>query len=170
MDLQEIRTQMPDIFEKVKQDVNKEIGRHRAGLQLGLIEMGMFQGGLGFIGGMFFTGGTMILMNVTPLRIIVETQSEEIVWAYTYHILLHEYLHSLGFYNESQVLQLTLEISANVFKDAKHPTVVIAKNGLRTYFPNLPLIYAPADLDPRGRGRIELLQDFDRSSYRSFYT
>lgn len=165
MNLQEIRKQMPDIFEKVKRDVCKETGRHRAGLSLGLVEMGIFQGG--FIGGMFFSGGTMILMNVTPLRTIIEQQSDEIVWAYVYHILLHEYLHSLGFLNEHQCQEITLQISKNIFHDLEHPAVVLASKGLGAYFPDLPLIYAPADYNP-DFGRIERVRDFDRESFRYF--
>ena len=165
MNLQEIQKQMPDIFEKVKRDVNKEIGRHRAGLSLGLIEMGMFQGG--FIGGMFFSGGTMILMNVTPLRVIVDQQPFEIVWAYVYHILLHEYLHSLGFLNEYQCQEITFQISKNIFQDPEHPAIVLATKGIGAYFPNLPIIYAPPDFDPNSL-RIERVKDFDRESFRYF--
>jgi len=165
MNLQEIRKQMPDIFEKVKRDVTKETGRHRAGLSLGLIEMGMFHGG--FIGGMFFSGGTMILMNITPLRIIVEQQSDEIIWAYVYHILLHEYLHSLGFLNERRCHEITLQISRNIFHDPTHPAVVLAERGIGAYFPDLPLIYAPPNFDPSS-SRIERVKDFDRESFRYF--
>jgi hypothetical protein len=166
MNLQEIRTQMPDIFEKVKADVNKETRRHRAGLSLGLIEMGILPEG--FIGGMFFSGGTMILMNVTPLRVIINQQPNEIVWAYVYHILLHEYLHSLGFLNEDQCRDLTLQISKNVFQDPTHPVVVLAEKGLGAYFPDLPLIYAPPNFDPSVGGRIERVHGFDRDSFRYF--
>ena len=165
MNLQEIRKQMPDIFEKVKRDVNKETGRHRAGLSLGLIEMGMSQEG--FIGGMFFSGGTMILMNVTPLRVILDQQPNEIVWGYVYHILLHEYLHSLGFLNEHQCQEITLQISKNIFQDPEHPAIVLATKGIGAYFPNLPMIYAPSDFDANAL-RIERVKDFDRESCRYF--
>jgi len=63
--------------------------------------MGMFRGG--FIGGMLFYPGTEILMNISPLKIILEEQPHDIVWAYTYHILLHEYIHSLGILDEKQL-------------------------------------------------------------------
>jgi len=167
MNLTDIRNQMPDIFEKIKRDVEKETGRHRAGLTLGLAEMGMFQGG--FIGGMFFSGGTMILMNITPLKMILEQQPDEIVWAYTYHILLHEYIHSLGFLNEKQCQALTLEISKNVFKEANHPAIVLATKGIGAFFPNLPLIYAPPDFDPRYGLKVERLKEFDRGSHQSYF-
>ena len=167
MNLQGLRKQMPNIFERVKRDVEKQIGRHRAGLTLGLVEMGMYQGG--FIGGMFFAGGTMILMNVTPLQIITAEQPDEIVWSYTYHILLHEYLHSLGFLNERQCRIITLEISKKVFKDPKHPAVVLATKGIGAFFPNWHLIYAPPGYDLRKGIRIERVKDFDRESHQSYF-
>ncbi|MFX0156287.1 MAG: hypothetical protein ACFE9Q_17325, partial [Candidatus Hodarchaeota archaeon] len=94
MNLQDLKEQIPRIFKQVKNDVKEVYGRHRAGLSLGLVEMGMYRGG--FIGGMHFPPGTDIVMNKTPLKIILKEQPYEIVWAYTYHILLHEYIHSLG--------------------------------------------------------------------------
>ncbi|MHA1535211.1 MAG: hypothetical protein ACTSP8_10840, partial [Promethearchaeota archaeon] len=86
MNLRDLKHEMPEIFETVKKDVRNIFGRHRAGLSLGLAEMGMFKGG--FIGGMHFHPGTEIVMNTSPLKIILESQPYEIIWAYTYHILL----------------------------------------------------------------------------------
>ena len=68
MDIEELKLEMPKIFDKVKKDVREIYGRHRAGLSLGIIKMGMYGGG--FIGGMHFHPGTDILMNKTPLDII----------------------------------------------------------------------------------------------------
>lgn len=153
---------MPKIFERVKKDVKKLYGRHRAGLSLGLVEMGMYKGG--FIGGMHFHPGTEILMNKTPLKIVLEKQPYDIVWAYTYHILLHEYVHSLGVIDEQQCRAITLKISEEVFKEANHPAIILARNGIGTYFPNLRLIYAPPDLQPDGIP-IEYIYDFDKESF-----
>ncbi|MFX0106116.1 MAG: hypothetical protein ACFE75_11580 [Candidatus Hodarchaeota archaeon] len=162
MNLQELKKKMPSIFKQVKKDVRKVYGRHRAGLTLGLVEMGMYGGG--FIGGMHFNPGTDIVMNKTPLEIILKEQPYEIVWAYTYHILLHEYIHSLGVLNEQQCRNITLRISEKVFKEPNHPAIILAKNGISTYFPNLPLIYAPPDLSPDGIP-IEYIYNFDQESY-----
>ncbi|MCK4380077.1 MAG: hypothetical protein KAW51_03000 [Candidatus Lokiarchaeota archaeon] len=162
MDIEELKLEMPKIFDKVKKDVRKIYGRHRAGLSLGIIKMGMYRGG--FIGGMHFHPGTDILMNKTPLEIILREQSYEIVWAYTYHILLHEYIHSLGVLDEQQCRIITLRISEKIFKDQDHPAIILARQGIGTYFPNLPLIYAPPDLKPDGNS-IEYIYDFDHESY-----
>lgn len=124
--------------------------------------MGMYQGG--FIGGMHFSPGTDIVMNKTPLKILLEQQPYEIVRAYTYHILLHEYIHSLGALNEQQCRELTLKITEKIFNEEDHPAVVLARKGIGAYFPNLQLIYAPPDLPPDGNP-IEYIYDFDQESY-----
>jgi len=161
MNLQDLKKLMPDIFKQVKKDVKVVYGRHRAGLSLGLVEMGMYRGG--FIGGMHFAPGTDVVMNKTPLKIILKQQPYEIVWAYTYHILLHEYIHSLGVLDELQCRNITLRISEKIFNESNHPAIILAKNGIGTYFPNLPLIYAPPDLKPDVQ--IEYICNFDQESY-----
>jgi hypothetical protein len=162
MNLQDLKKEMPKIFKKVKKDVMKVYGRHRAGLSLKLVKMGMHKGG--FIGGLHFSPGTDIYMNKTPLEIILDEQPYKIAWAYTYHILLHEYIHSLGILNEQQCRIITLRISEKIFKEKDHPAIVLAKNGIGAYFPNLPLKYAPSDLRPDDIP-IEYIYDFDHESY-----
>ena len=166
LNISELKREMPEIFEKVKEDVRTTLGRHRAGLSLGLADMGMFRGG--FIGGMHFAPGTEIIMNKSPLTKILREQPYEIVWAYTYHILLHEYVHSLGVLDEQQCRTITLKISELIFKDADHPAIVLAKNGIGTYFPDLPLIYAPLEYQPDSIS-IEYINGFDKESY-SYYS
>lgn len=162
MELQDLKEQMPEIFERVKEDVKKVTGRHRAGLSLGLAEMGMTP--RGFIGGMHFPPGTDIVMNRTPLKLILETQPYEVVWAYTYHILLHEYVHSLGVWEEQQCRAITLRISEEIFEESDHPAMILAKSGIGTYFPNLQIIYHPPERRPDGIS-IEYISGFDRESY-----
>ncbi len=166
MDLQGLKKEMPAIFEMVRGDVKKVYGRHRAGLSLGLVSMGMYKGA--FIGGMHFPPGTDIVMNKTPLKIIIEQHPYEIVWAYTYHILLHEYIHSLGIWDEQMCRTITLKISEEIFKEADHPAIILAQKGIGTYFPNLRLIYAPPELSPDGLS-IEYISGFDKESY-SYYS
>ncbi|MEM2906582.1 MAG: hypothetical protein QW739_00675 [Candidatus Odinarchaeota archaeon] len=163
--LEELRTKLPEIFEQVKKDVWKTIKRRRAGLSLGLTEMGLFRGG--FIGGMYFSGGTMILMNTTPLRIILENYPEEIVLAYTYHILLHEYIHSLGYLEEAQTRAITIQITREIYTDRKHPARIIAEEGISAFFPSIPLIYAPSNYEPANL-HIDIVKEFDKGS-KTYY-
>ena len=157
---------MPEIFEKVKEDVRRTTGLHRAGISLGLAEMGMSQGE--FVGGMHFPPGTDIVMNKAPLKVILEEQPYEIVWAYTYHILLHEYIHSLGEWGEYKCSLMTRRITQDVFKEADHPAIILAKEGIGTYFPNLNLVYRPPEKRPDGIS-IEYITGFDKNSY-SYYS
>ena len=165
MNLSELKKEMPEIFESVKKDVRKILGRHRAGLSLGLVEMGMLCGG--FIGGMHFHPGTEIVMNKSPLKIILDSQPYEIVWAYTYHILLHEYIHSLGVIDERQCRAITLSISEQIFREADHPVIILAKNGIGTFIPNLRIVYVPPEQQPDGMP-IEYVYGFDRESQSYF--
>ncbi len=165
MNLGDLKQEMPEIFETVKKDVRQILGRHRAGLSLGLAEMGMFQGG--FIGGMHFHPGTDIVMNTSPLKIILKTQSDDIVWAYTYHILLHEYIHSLGVIDERQCRTITLNISEEIFKDNDHPALILAKNGIGVFIPDLKIIFVPPERRLDGM-LIEYVYGFDRESQSYF--
>ena len=176
MNLNDLKKQMPEIFKKVRKDVKKVLNRHRAGLSLGLVEMGIYQGG--FIGGMHFAPGTDIVMNKTPLKLILSTQPYEIVWAYVYHILLHEYIHSLGILNrkhpdgeyieidllnEQNCRLVTLAVSKEIFKEADHPAIIIAERGIGAFIPNLKITYIPPEMRPDGLP-IEYITDFDTDS------
>lgn len=174
MDLRKLKQAMPEIFEQVKRDVKHVLGRQRAGLSLGLVDMGISS--RGFIGGMFFSGGTMILMNRRALQVLLATgetasrwnhdacqlDREEIVEAYVYNVLQHEYIHALGFLDEGTCRKITREVSRKVFPE-NHPVTLMAKHGIGYFFPRHR--YAPVEYQftPDTRS-IELVKGFDRSS------
>jgi len=166
MKLEELKKKIPDLFEKVKRNVEKVIHRHRAGLTLGFIEMGVSN--QGFIGGMFFSGGTMILMNSTALRILINQGklTDEIIINYVYHILLHEYIHSLGYLDELECRKITYHVTNETFQDEEHPAHVMASKGIGAYFPKL--IYAPGNFQLGPGTRIERIKNFDKSSQTYF--
>ncbi len=167
MNLIDLKNEIPDIFEKVKEDVRKITGRHRAGLSLKLAEMGKFRGG--FIGGMHFYPGTEILMNLSPLKAMFKkNKSYEIIWAYTYHILLHEYIHSLGVINEEACRTNTQYISEQIFKNERHWVLKIARDGLGIAFPELKIKIDDHDWRLEGMPP-EYVKDFDRES-QSYYS
>jgi hypothetical protein len=116
---------------------------------------------------MHFHPGTEIVMNTSPLKIILESQPYEIIWAYTYHILLHEYIHSLGVIDERRCRTITLNISEEVFKDNDHPALILAKNGIGVFIPNLQIRYVPPERRPDGM-LIEYVYGFDRESQSYF--
>jgi hypothetical protein len=147
---------LADIFEVVKSAVVKSMGRSRGGLMLGLSDLGNHP--QGFFGAFFPVGTNIIVMNKVPLQRIKDTQPK-LYKPYAFHVLLHEYLHTLGFLDENTVRRMVYEISVELF-GVNHPASQIAKD-TRRFFPNLvypDLAWQPEDL------QIELVEDFDRSS------
>lgn len=148
---------IPDIFELVKEVVWDTAKRSRAGLDLGLMEMGNQPGG--FVGGFYVTGSNIIMMNETPLRRIQET-SPELLTPYIFSVLLHEYLHSLGIFDEERVRAMSCEICTQTFSQ-RNVVTQITKD-MKKFFPNF--IYP--DGAPEVAGPVRLVPDFDRSSIR----
>jgi hypothetical protein len=148
---------IPDIFEIVKEVVWKAIQRSRAGLELGLSELGSHPQGL--LGAFYVSGSNMIVMNQTPLRRIQETDPR-LLNPYIFSILLHEYIHSLGFFDEDYVRRLTYEISRETFGE-KNVITELTKD-LRKFFPNL----CYPEGSPRIDGPVRKVKGFDRSSIR----
>ena len=122
---------IPDIFELVKEVVWKTIKRSRAGLGLGLIEMGNRLEG--FLGAFYITGSNIIVMNETPLKRIQETNPDLLV-PYIFSVLLHEYLHSLGFFDERMVRDLTTDICSKTFSERSIVTRI--SKDMKKFFPN----------------------------------
>ncbi|GAH41148.1 unnamed protein product, partial [marine sediment metagenome] len=122
----------------------------------------------GLIVGIYFHPGTELIMNKSPLKIILKTQNDEIVWAYTYHILLSLYIKSLGILDEPQCKRLTLKVSKEIFKEPDHPAIMMAENGIESYFPNLKIAYGPPNRKPDGMS-IEYILDFDNDN-QSYYS
>jgi hypothetical protein len=146
-----------DIFEIVKDAVWKTSRKSRAGLELGLVQLGNSPEGL--VGAYYASGSNIIIMNETPLKRIQET-NPSLLNPYIFSTLLHEYLHSLGYFDERLVRDLTYEISYKIFG----PDSIIAElsKGMNKFFPNL--IYPEGS--PRIDSPVKLVKDFDRSSIR----
>ncbi|HTY46167.1 MAG TPA: hypothetical protein VMB46_00685 [Methanomassiliicoccales archaeon] len=145
-----------DVFEVVKEAVHNCEGWSRAGLMLGLAELG--GDGDSFIGGLHPLGTNIIVLNKVPLRRVKETRPE-LLKPFLFHVLLHEYLHTIGIVGDELTRERVLEISLRLF-GAQHAVTKLATD--ITEF--LPFIRYPLDLPlPEGTD-IELVDDFDRSS------
>jgi len=153
--LEDART-LADIFEVVKSAVEQSIRRSRAGLMLGLANLGNSPGG--WFGAFFPVGTNIIVMNSLPMQRIRET-NPSLFKPYVFHVLLHEYLHSLGFLDEQQVRDMALEITRDLF-GGEHPATKIARDPM-SFFPNL--VYPNVNWQPENV-KIELVDGFDRSS------
>jgi hypothetical protein len=111
-----VRQHLVDVFELVKEVVRLREGVSRPGLALGLQELGMSWEGC--IGAYYPITSNTIVMNKTLLRCISEV-NETLLGPYAFHVLLHEYLHSLGYFDEEVIRRKIYEISKNLFGD-KH--------------------------------------------------
>ena len=114
----------------------------------------------GFIGAYFPVASNIIVMNKTPIRRIIQTKPS-LLQPYGFHVLLHEYIHSLGYLDEQTTRQLTLEISKKQFGE-DHIITELATN-MEKYFPNL--VYPIYGWIPQKQiPPIEIIQGFNKSN------
>ena len=147
-----------DIFELVKDAVIETIGDSRAGLNLGLMEMG--NGNANWLGAFYPVGSNVIVMNKTPLRRIMETVPP-LMKPYLFHVLLHEYLHSLGFVDERSCRLLTYNICKKVLGN-KHTATEMSRD-IRQFMPYIAYPGGAPQID-NDINDIEIVEDFDREN------
>jgi hypothetical protein len=144
------------VFELVKESVKRFLNMHRAGLMLGLADLGMKRGY--FIGAFHPVGSNIIVVNRTPLEIALHAKERRIFNAYCFHLFLHEYLHSLGYIDEDEVKELTYEVCRLALGN-DHPAAKMAEKGIAIYFPKVAHLL-PDDYSNRtrrGLSEIELI-------------
>ena len=147
---------LPDIFELVKSLVLKSMGKSRGGLMLGMANLGNHP--QGFFGGFFTTGSNVIVLNKIPLQRIKETRPE-LYKPYVFHVLLHEYIHSLGYLDETDVKSRVFAITREALGEEHLATQIAANAG--EFIKHLA--YPDVTWKAEDEG-LELVQGFDRSS------
>ena len=125
---------------------------------LGLVNLGMKRGY--FIGAFYPVGSNIIVVNKAPLKIASKTTEKKVYNAYCFLLLLHEYLHSLGYLDENEVHELTAEVCELAF-GSRHPATMMAKTGIGAYFPKVA--HFPLDSEPPD-AYVELVRNFEKSS------
>lgn len=141
-----------DLFELVKETTYASIGLRRAGLTLYLIDLPTH------IGGYHQIGSNAIVMNRTLLRAIIGNITDKNdINAYIYLVLLHEYLHALGYTDEERVTDLVHKISMKCFGN-DHEITNLSKSGFRDIFQKMQFIPRDTNLG------MDIVKDFDRSS------
>ena len=157
-----VKQDLIEIFETVKEAVRKNEGRSRAGLMLGLQELGASVDS--FVGAYYPVSSNIIIINKTPLRRIIQS-NKKLLKPYLFHVLLHEYIHALGFLDEYITQQKTYEISRKYFGE-DHIVTQLSTNIIKF----LPDIVYPLHgwMPPEDFPKIELIQGFDKSS-TNFY-
>ncbi len=151
-------TTIPDIFEVVKEATWKSIGTGRAGLTCGLVHMGHDTNQM--IGALYPVGSNIIVVNKTPLIGMIK-EDKRLFKAYIFHVLLHEYMHTLGYLDEGLVKRIALQISEEVLGKTHLATKMAGD--LSAFIPQIT--YGHADMDEEtGIPGLEMVRDFDRSS------
>jgi hypothetical protein len=126
---------------------------------LGLADLDMNQGY--FVGAFHPRGSNIIVMNRAPYEIAIRANDKKISNAYCFHILLHEYLHALGYLDEDEVRDLVYEVcSLALGKD--HPATIMAERGVAFYFPKVT--YFSQEIPLPMNFNVELVKNFDKSS------
>jgi hypothetical protein len=142
-----------EIFDMVKDATESDLGRHRAGLTLVLGDLP------NNIGAYHEMGSNSIVMNRNLLRIVEKLATSQVRKnSYIFMILLHEYLHSLGFADDRQVRNLSKQIT-NKFLGSRHLAAEMAVRPLDQFFPELPKYVGFRD-----KGTFETVRRFDSSS------
>ncbi len=151
---------LADIFELVKRAVSAVTGRTRAGLMLALADLGNHP--QGFLGAFYPVATNVIVMNKVPLLRIQDT-NPELYKPYAFYVLLHEYLHSIGFVDELVCRDRARAISETLFGPG-HLVTRISQD-FNQFFPNLVFpdaAWQPAEL------HLEFVPNFDRGSASYF--
>lgn len=110
------------IFDLVKDLVERELGTSRAGLMLGLARLGLAPGS--YLGGYFVLGSNAIVLNRDVLD-YVELEHPQYHTAYAFNVLLHEYLHTVGYLDERELRELAHELIEDEL-GPEHPATRIA--------------------------------------------
>jgi len=160
----EVEISLINSFELVKDAVRKIKRRSRAGLMLGLQELGSNING--FIGAYYQVASNIIVVNLTPVRRITETKPD-LLKPYGFHVLMHEYIHSLGCLDESMTERLTYQITKEFFGKDNIATKLSAD--IKQFFPNL--VYPVQGWVPKQEfPKIRLVKGFDWSNYDCYIT
>ena len=120
------------IFRLVRRSVWSYMQKTRPGILLGLLELGFNRGN--FIGGLHYSGTNQIFLNKSALRVMQEESDPDEYKAYLYFLLLHEYIHSIGYQDEILTRRTTKEIILKIFS-TDHILGKLAINGLNYFFP-----------------------------------
>ncbi len=147
---------LSEIFEVVKRVVQENLRQLRAGLMLGLADLGNHPSG--FIGAFYPLASNVIVMNKVPLKRIQET-NPELYKPYAFNVLLHEYLHTLGYLEEVTVRRIVLQLSRKAFGE-EHLATQVATD-YSAFFPNL--VYPEVAWQPEELS-LEIVSDFDQSN------
>ncbi len=148
-----LATGFDDVFELVKRAAEDSLDMHRAGLSLVLGDIP------NNVGAYHELGSNAIVMNRNIVKVVWRsTRARSKRNAFTFMILLHEYLHALGFTDDAQVRDLGRKI-ADDFLGKGHIAGEMATKPLHQFFPEISQFAMFRD-----NGQFETVTRFDSSS------
>jgi hypothetical protein len=144
------------VFRVVRDAVHRVLGIERPGLGLGLSNLPPY------VGAYWQVTGNLIVMNeglVAAMRANADSPLE--FNSFVYVILAHEYLHALGYLDESAVRKVTAYVTRTALGPG-HPATRMAEGDLWRLYPFLA--YAPG-----GNGRrLKVVSRFDLESTQRY--
>ncbi len=146
-----------DIFEVVKEGVEKVTGKSRAGLMLGLADLGGSR--QSFLGAYYPVASNIIVMNTFPLKAMRE-KSKALLKPYVFTVLMHEYIHSLGVMDEEMTRKITYSICQKILGET-HLATQLAKDITR-FMPHFS--YSNYGYFPETHPEIRLVEGFDKGN------
>lgn len=147
------------IFGMVKAAVEGVMGSRRAGLSLGLADLPLS------IGALHQLGSNFIIVNKILLNHVLDACDRRLANAYIFHVLLHEYVHSLGVADERETDALVLGVTEAVL-GRNHPAYAIAARGIVSLICRIGVPAAAAA--QRGMGTISVVDDFETENLNYF--
>ncbi len=142
-----------EVWEIVKDTVKDSLGKHRIGMMLFLDDLPLQ------VGAYHPLGTNNIVLNRRLVQIAeAATKSKPLVNAFVYSLLVHEYLHSLGYVQEFKVRSLVYRVSRECFGD-DHIVTKLAAQSPWVLLKGIPLnnIEAPKRI-------MEIVKDFEKSN------
>ncbi len=140
-----------EVWEIVKATVKDSLGKHRVGMMLFLDDLPLHLGAYHPLG-----TNNMVLNRILVQIVESVTKSKRLVNAFVYSLLIHEYLHALGYVSEPEVRHLVHKISRECFGE-NHVITRLAEETPWSLLKGVPLrgIEAP-------KHAMEIVKDFEK--------
>lgn len=140
------------LFGLVKNSVRNAIGKERVGLGLALADLP------NVLGAFWEVGGNYIVLNENLVRAMkVSGKSDEEFNSFVFVILMHEYIHSLGYVDEAETREMTMRICTSIFQPG-HPAFTLGNSDPWEVYPFLKFL--PRSGDPN----LKFVSKFDSDS------
>ncbi len=144
-----------EVWEIVKNNAKTVLRKQRRGMMLFLDDMPLR------LGAYHPLGTNNIVLNRALVQIVeAATKSRKLLNAFVYSLLLHEYLHALGYIREAEVRPLVYKTSKACFGE-EHVATRLAKLGPWSLLRGLPLdaLRAPKRV-------MEIVKDFEKTNQK----